>query len=84
MPEDTASMAEKQTQEWLVDGIRMVAEADGTLGLYVTSPDFPEIVTCGDTVDEAVAMSRDALEAIVEWHIREGKKLPDAYKPEAA
>lgn len=77
-------MAEMQTQEWLVDGIQMVAEADTNGGLVVTSPDFREILTCGDTLEEAKEMSRDALQTIVEFYKSEGRQLPDAYKPEEA
>lgn len=75
-------MAETQVHEWLVDGIRMKGEVDEGGAIVVTSPDFREIVTQGDTVEEAQAMSRDALQLIVDWYKDEGKPLPDTYKPE--
>lgn len=46
-------------------------------GFTVTSPILPELVTEGDTLDEAFANVRDALAAVVELYADEGRALPD-------
>ena len=48
-------------------------EPDG--GYVVTSPDIPELVTEGDTWEEAWANIRDALSTIMELYREEGKPL---------
>jgi len=45
-------------------------------GYTVTSPLLPELVTEGDTVEEALENVRDALRAVVEFYRDLGKKLP--------
>jgi antitoxin HicB len=45
-------------------------------GFTVTSPILPELVTEGDSVDEALANVRDALCAVVELYQDEGRALP--------
>ena len=45
-------------------------------GYTVTSPLLPELVTEGDTVDEALANANDALAAIVELYRDQGRELP--------
>jgi antitoxin HicB len=45
-------------------------------GFTVTSPVLPELVTEGDTLDEAYANVRDALAAVVELYADEGRPLP--------
>jgi antitoxin HicB len=42
----------------------------------VTSPLLPELVTEGDTLDDALANARDALAAVVEAHEILGRRLP--------
>jgi antitoxin HicB len=42
----------------------------------VTSPLLPELVTEGDTVEEALANVRDALVAVVEAYEELGRTLP--------
>lgn len=49
-------------------------EAEG--GFTVTSPLLPELVTEGDTVEEALANVRDALAAVVEAYEDLGRELP--------
>jgi antitoxin HicB len=46
-------------------------------GFTVTSPVLPELVTEGDTLEEAFANVKDALAAVVELYQDEGRKLPD-------
>ncbi len=45
-------------------------------GYTVTSPLLPELVTEGDTVDEALANVRDALAAVIETYEDLGRSLP--------
>ena len=45
-------------------------------GFTVTSPVLPELVTEGDTLDEAYSNARDALAAVVELYEDEGRDLP--------
>jgi antitoxin HicB len=45
-------------------------------GFTVTSPVLPELVTEGDTLEEAFANVRDALAAVVEIYESEGRQLP--------
>jgi antitoxin HicB len=45
-------------------------------GFTVTSPALPELVTEGDTLDEAFANARDALDAVIELYADEGRTLP--------
>jgi antitoxin HicB len=47
-------------------------------GYTVTSPVLPELLTEGDTLEEAHAHVRDALEAVLELYIEEGRALPAA------
>jgi antitoxin HicB len=46
-------------------------------GFTVTSPAFPELITEGDTYEEAFANVRDALAAVIELYADEGRPLPD-------
>lgn len=46
-------------------------------GFSVTFPDVPEIATEGDTLAEAVAMARDALDLVVESMREEDEALPE-------
>jgi antitoxin HicB len=45
-------------------------------GYTVTSPVLPELLTEGDTLEEAHANVRDAFEAVVELYADEGRSLP--------
>jgi antitoxin HicB len=45
-------------------------------GFTVTSPVLPELVTEGDTLEEAFANVRDALAAVIELYADEGRQLP--------
>jgi antitoxin HicB len=42
----------------------------------VTSPVLPELVTEGDTLEEALAHVQDAVQAVVELYADLGKPLP--------
>ncbi len=45
-------------------------------GYTVTSPVLPELVTEGDTLEEAHANVRDAFDAVAELYAEEGRSLP--------
>ena len=45
-------------------------------GFTVTSPLLPELVTEGDTVQEALANVQDALAAVIETYQELGRSLP--------
>jgi antitoxin HicB len=45
-------------------------------GYTVTSPVLPELLTEGDTLAEAHANVRDALEAVIELYTEQGRSLP--------
>jgi len=45
-------------------------------GYTVTSPVLPELVTEGDTLEEAQANARDAFEAVVELYAEQRRPLP--------
>ena len=47
-------------------------------GFTVTSPMLPELVTEGDTAQEALDNARDALEAVVETYHDLGRALPSS------
>lgn len=56
--------------------IPLVLEPQPEGGFTVTSPLFPELVTEGDTIDEALANVKDALAAVVETYQDLGRPLP--------
>jgi antitoxin HicB len=45
-------------------------------GYTVTSPMLPELITEGDTIDEALTNAKDALAAVVEIYEDQGRTLP--------
>jgi antitoxin HicB len=45
-------------------------------GFTVTSPILPELVTEGDTLEEAYANVADALAAVIEIYAEQGRPLP--------
>jgi antitoxin HicB len=45
-------------------------------GFTVTSPALPELITEGDTIDEAYANVADALAAVIELYEEEARPLP--------
>ena len=46
-------------------------------GFLVRVPALPEIVTCGDTEDEALAMAREAIELVLESRHERGEIIPE-------
>lgn len=45
-------------------------------GYTVTSPALPELLTEGDTLEEAQANVRDAFDAVAELYAEQGRSLP--------
>jgi antitoxin HicB len=45
-------------------------------GYTVTSPVLPELITEGDTLEEAQTNVQDAFEAVAELYAEEGRSLP--------
>ena len=56
--------------------IPLILEPQPEGGYTVTSPLLPELVTEGDTVDEALANVKDALSAVIETYLELGRSLP--------
>ena len=56
--------------------IPLVLEPQPEGGYTVTSPLLPELVTEGDTVDEAISNVKDALAAVVEAYQDLGRSMP--------
>ena len=52
----------------------LTAQPEG--GYTITSPVLPELVTEGDTLEEAVHNVQDALAAVIETYEDLGKQLP--------
>lgn len=57
-------------------------EAEG--GYTVTCPALPGLVTYGETLEEARAMARDAMEGLIEVMLEKGEAIPESDTPEAA
>ena len=53
--------------------VEVLEEADGA---SVTAPDVPELVTCGDTLEEALERAQDALVTALSFYVDDGKPLP--------
>ena len=47
-------------------------------GYTVTSPALPELLTEGDSLEEAHANVRDAFEAVAEMYSEQGRSLPSS------
>lgn len=56
--------------------VPLILEPQPEGGFTVTSPVLPELVTEGDTIDEAYANAQDALAAVVELYEDQGRTLP--------
>ncbi|HVT88846.1 MAG TPA: type II toxin-antitoxin system HicB family antitoxin [Tepidisphaeraceae bacterium] len=49
-------------------------------GFTVTSPVLPELITEGDTLEEAYANVSDALAAVIELYSDQGRPFPESTK----
>jgi antitoxin HicB len=56
--------------------VPMVLEAQPEGGFTVTSPVLPELITEGDSFDDALENARDALAAVIELYRETGRELP--------
>lgn len=51
-------------------------EENGEVYYQVSVPALPEIVTFGESVEEAVFMAQDALELVIESRLEDGETIP--------
>jgi antitoxin HicB len=49
----------------------------------VTCAALPGLVTYGETLDEAKAMARDAMDGLIEVMLEDGESIPESDVPEA-
>src|SRR5207244_8246332 len=47
-------------------------------GYAVTCPALPGVVTCGETLEEARRMARDAMEGLIEVMLEKGEAIPES------
>lgn len=59
----------------------LVLEPQPEGGFTVTSPALPELITEGDSVEDALDNARDALAALIEAFHDLGQPLPAALRP---
>jgi antitoxin HicB len=64
--------------------VPLILEPQPEGGFTVTSPALPELVTEGDTIDDAYANAQDALAAVVELYEDQGRTLPAEIRLPAA
>lgn len=69
-------MGRNPTEVRMYYKLPLVFEPQPEGGYTVTSPLLPELVTEGDTVEDALANVRDALAAVLELYQEEGRALP--------
>ncbi len=62
----------------MIARIPLVLEPQPEGGYVVTSPLFPELITEGDSVSEALANAEDAFAAVVEIYEDQGRPLPSS------
>ena len=56
--------------------IPLLLEPQPEGGYTVTSPMLPELVTEGDSIDEALANVKDAIAAVIELYRENGRTFP--------
>jgi antitoxin HicB len=54
------------------------AEEEG--GFVVTFPDFPEAITQGEDVEDALVHAADVLESVVDFYMEDGRPIPQPSK----
>ena len=65
----------------MVYKLPLVLEPQPEGGYVVTCPVLPELITEGDTLDEAIANANDALAAIIEAYEDLKRPLPSVLQP---
>ena len=58
--------------------LTLVFEPDPDGGYVVNCDELPELITEGDTLDEAFANAKDAFETILDAYKRIGRELPES------
>jgi antitoxin HicB len=69
--QDHEGSRDRKAMSWY----RIRIEMDGDT-FFVTSPDFPEVTTYGETIEAAVGNGRDAIEEAIAARISEGRDVP--------
>ncbi|MDY8109817.1 type II toxin-antitoxin system HicB family antitoxin [Fulvimarina sp. 2208YS6-2-32] len=59
--------------------VTLIPQAEG--GYTVRVPALPEVVTEGETREEALAMAREAIELVLECYRDEGREAPENVRP---
>ena len=49
-------------------------------GYTITVPSLPGCVTQGDTLEEAIAMAKDAIRLFIETLVENGESVPEEYE----
>jgi antitoxin HicB len=44
--------------------------------ILVAFPDFPDAITQGDSIEDALLHGADVLESAIDWYLEEGKPIP--------
>ena len=55
---------------------RILLQREPEGGYTVTVPSLPGCVTYGDTIDESIAMAREAIELYIESLVERGEEIP--------
>jgi antitoxin HicB len=60
----------------------VILEPQDEGGFLVRVPKLPEVVTTGETEDEAIQMAEDAIRLVVEYRREHGEPIPtDTFEP---
>lgn len=59
--------------------VKLEAAEEG--GFVVTFRDFPEAITQGEDLEDALRHAADVLESAIDWYIEEGRPIPAPSKP---
>jgi len=68
---------EQKVQEIVARPYRKVISGDDIEGYLAEAPELPGCFTAGETVEEALAMLRDAMEGWVEGALVAGDTIPE-------
>jgi antitoxin HicB len=60
----------------------VIIEKSGDSSFFVSFPDIPEALTQGETLEDALAMAKDALETALEFYFEDARTVPLPSKPE--
>jgi antitoxin HicB len=66
---------DRMTQQAYKIPLNLEPQPEG--GFTVTSPLLPELLTEGDTIEEALANVKDAFAAVLEIYVEERRSLPE-------